>query len=211
MLKLTAHRFNSDGYWSQAIDRIMFQPILEDFALFDQNGYDLTALEQRYARANQVELQHHREHIQAIKQSWFEQDYQIEGPILNHSNLFERKGYKGAAREQLEKWSQEMPLCHTLLSLRPKWGLDFSMDYVDRAGHVFEILHWEYDGFDFNEVEDMKQTVAPKLQSIDWFDAAARMLAAKDSWHHLDFFAQSAWKCNFFGIPQERFKMVAWV
>lgn len=84
------------------------------------------------------------------------------------------------------------------------------MDYVDRAGNVFEVLHWEYDGFDFEEVETRKQQLEPKLAAIDWDDAAASILKLKDQWHHLDFFAQSDWRCNYFGIAKERFKMVIW-
>lgn len=210
MFKLTNHRFNANGFWSNPIDRLLFRPIIEDFALFDQNGYDLTPLEQRYAHANDCKFQNHREHRHTIKQSWFEQHEQLDGSILNHSNLFERKAYSGQAKNQLLEWSHEMPRCHMLLSLKPKWGLDFSMDYVNRKGDVFEILHWEYDGFDFTEVDHMRTTAAEILQSIDWQDAALRLLDKKSSWHHLDFFQQSAWKCNYFGMPHERFKMVAW-
>ena len=48
------------------------------------------------------------------------------------------------------------------------------------------------------------------LASIDWDHAGEQMLLHKDKWHHLGFFEQSDWKCNFFGIPKERFKMVIW-
>ncbi len=48
------------------------------------------------------------------------------------------------------------------------------------------------------------------LAAIDWQDAGQQILSKKDQWHHLDFFAQSRWKCDYFGVPEERFKMVAW-
>jgi len=94
--------------------------------------------------------------------------------------------------------------------MRPKWGLDFSMDWVDREGNAFEILHWEYDCFDYTEAAEIKESVQPKLNSIDWDDAAQQLLKRKDEWHGLDFFAQSDWKCNYFRIVKERFKMVIW-
>ena len=81
---------------------------------------------------------------------------------------------------------------------------------ADRDGNVFEVLHWEYDGFNYAEVESRKQELEPRFAAIDWDDAAARILKQKDQWHHLDFFAQSDWKCNYFGIVKERFKMVIW-
>ncbi len=210
MLTLTSNRFNPTGYWTNPIGKMLYIPLPEDIDLFDQNGYDLTILEQHFASTNDARPEPHRKHRMAIKQSWFEQDKTIEGAVLNHSLLFERKGYAGAALDQLRYWAEKLPLVHKIIALRPKWGLDFSMDYVDRKGNAFEVLHWEWDGFDHVEVDQIKQVVEPILAAIDWKDAAQQILKQKDQWHHLDFFAQSDWKCSYFGIPKERFKMVAW-
>lgn len=208
-LDLTNNQLNSQGYWNQALDEL-HPPLAGELALFDQNGYDLTDLEQRYAEANLTPAKAHREHRRALKAPWFTQPERVEGAVLNHSLLFERKGYSGEALEQLERWAQTNPLVYKIIKMRPKWGLDFSMDYADRAGNVFEVLHWEYDGFDFEEVAECKQRLEVKFSATDWDDAAASILKRKDQWHHLDFFAQSDWKCNYFGIVKERFKMVIW-
>ncbi|PSJ18053.1 hypothetical protein [Nitrosomonas supralitoralis] len=208
-LDLTSNQFTSKGYWERPLE-CLNPPTANELALFDQNGYDLTELEQCYAEVNLTPAQPHREHRRALKTHWFTQPERVEGAVLNHSLLFERKGYAGAALEQLERWAQTNPLVYKIIRMRPKWGLDFSMDYVDRAGNVFEVLHWEYDGFDFDEVETRKRQLEPKLAVIDWDDAAASILKLKVQWHHLDFFAQSDWKCNYFGIVKERFKMVIW-
>ncbi|PXX15509.1 hypothetical protein C8R27_11048 [Nitrosomonas ureae] len=208
-IDLSDHQFTPNGYWNRPLESSK-PPTARELALFDQNGYDLTDLEQRYAEVNCVLAKAHREHRRALKSPWFTQPERVEGAVLNHSLLFERKGYSGEALEQLEQWAQANPLVYKIIRMRPKWGLDFSMDYVDRAGNVFEVLHWEYDGFDFEEVETRKQQLEPKLAAIDWDDAAASILKLKDQWHHLDFFAQSDWKCNYFGIVKERFKMVIW-
>lgn len=190
--------------------KILYIPLAEDLDLFDQNGYDLTILEQHFAVSNNAQAKEHRKHRMAIKQSWFVQEHKIEGAVLNHSLLFERKAYSGSALIQLENWAQGLPLVHKIIAMRPKWGLDFSMDYVDRAGNAFEVLHWEWDSFNYEEIEEIKRSVEPKLQEIDWDDAAQEILKRKEEWHHLDFFAQSDWKCRYFGIPKERFKMVTW-
>jgi hypothetical protein len=207
---LTDNKFEENGYWSNPIEKIVFIPTSEDVELFDQNGYDLTNLEKHYAYSNWCKPKRHREHRTALKQPWFTQETTIQGSVLNHSLLFERKGYTGAALEELQYWAKTLPLIHKVIALRPKWGLDFSMDYVDREGNAFEVLHWEWDSFDYNEIESVRKTIEPILLNIDWQDAGQQILAQKDSWHHLDFFAQSAWKCEYFGIPEERFKMVAW-
>lgn len=206
---LTENHLDPNGFWSNPISE-NFIPTIHHLSLFDQNGYDLTELEKLFAEVNLSYIAEHRTHRTAIKQTWFEQNDTAEGPILNHSLLFERKGYIGEALEQLKLWAKNFPRIQQLIQLRPKWGLDFSMDYADHSGNCFEILHWEYDGFDYNEIAQVKRTVEPMLLSIDWADAADQLLRKKYEWHHLDFFAQSDYKCKYFGIIKERFKMVAW-
>jgi hypothetical protein len=208
---ITDSKFDPNGYWDKPVEKIVYLPTAEDVALFDQNGYDLTELEKHYAYSNWTKPKKHREHRVALKQPWFTQELtQIEGAVLNHSLLFERKGYKGAALAELEHWARTLPLLYKVIAIRPKWGLDFSMDYVDREGNAFEVLHWEWDSFDYIEIEAVRKIIEPVLAAIDWQDAAQEILAKKDQWHHLDFFAQSRWKCDYFGVPEERFKMVAW-
>jgi hypothetical protein len=210
MITLTDNQFDSNGYWDQPIAKILYQPTISDLDLFDQNGYDLTPLEQHFAYGNWAKPKYHREHLRALKQDWFTQMPTTEGSHLNHSLLFERKGYVGAALEELKFWAKKLPLINKVIALRPKWGLDFSMDYADREGRAFEVLHWEWDSFNYDETQYIKDTVEPILSAIEWKDAAQQILSHKESWHHLDFFAQSRWKCQYFGIPEERFKMVAW-
>ena len=202
--------FDTDGYWRIPIvyDRC---PGAETVELFDQNGYDLSKLEIMYSDANDGWHSIHRKYTHiALKRPGFVQNPKITGAVLNHSLVFERKGYEGPALEQLESWAKENPLLWKVAKYRPKWGLDFSMDYAGATGEVFEILHYEYDGFDHNEVVDMKNKLESIFISIDWDDAARSLLKRKDEWHSLGFFDQSDWKCQFFGIGSERFKMVAW-
>ena len=213
MLSITTNKFEQSGYWSNPIPNYLQQwplfPTPEYVDIFDQNGYDLTALEVLYARANNAITTVHR-YKMTLRVDWFQETYKMSGAVLNHSFLFERKGYEGRAAEQLKEWTERNPLLHKLLSYRPKWGLDFSMDYVDKDGNCFEILHWEYDGFSCDEIQQVKELIEPKLLAIDWDDAGKQLLERKTEWHSLDFFAQSDWKCNYFGLMPERFKMVAW-
>lgn len=207
-MKISSNTFDAQGYWTRPL--VDYTPCIEDLALFDQNGYDLTPIEIAYSRVNLADVKQHRTHRTAIKSPWFTQEPVGVGAHLNHSLLFERKAYHGLAREQLSAWAVKLPLLHKLLAMRAKWGLDFSMDYVDHLGNTFELLHWEWDSFDYHQVEAVRARVEPVLVSIDWEDAAHALLARKDEWHHLDFFAQSDYKCRYFGVPKEQFKMVLW-
>ena len=207
---ITDSKLTANGYWDQPVAKILYIPTAEDLSLFDQNGYDLTQLEKHFAYSNFAKPRWHRDHIHALKYDWFVQEYCIEGAVLNHSYLFERKAYAGAALEQLQHWARDLPLVNKVIAMRPKWGLDFSMDYVDRKGNAFEILHWEWDCFNYDEVLEVKAKIEPILSSVNWADAAQDLIKYKDNWHSLGFFEQSDWKCKYFGIPKEQFKMVIW-
>ena len=132
------------------------------------------------------------------------------GAHLNHAFLFERKGYSGAALEQLKEEAEYTPLLYKLINYKGKWGVDFSMDYVDKKGNSMEIVHFEYDSYDFEEIQKMKKYVEEVVEKVDWEHAAKILLRDKDEWINLEFFAQSKWKTDYFGLPAERFKMNAW-
>jgi hypothetical protein len=209
-LALTQNKFNSNPYWSNPISQEII-PSIEQTELFDQNGYDLTPLEQLYAEANGQAGRWHRPNHYALKRDWFiDEENSVTGAHINHALLFERKGYAEAALAQLEDWAQHNNLIYKIIKMRPKWGMDISVDYVDADGHVFELLHWEYDGFNYQEIADKKTHIEKFLVTVDWNSAAAEMIRRKSEWHHLSFFEQSAWKTEFFGMEKERFKMVLW-
>ena len=210
-LHLTDSKFNTSPYWSKPLTNIFACPPKDLVDLFDQNGYDLTKLEQLYAVANGENTTKHRdaEHI-TLRKTWFEDDSPESGPHINQAVLLERTGYPGEALDQLKSWTQYRPHFHKLVAMKPKWGLDFSIDYCDRQGNVFELLHWEFDGFEYNEIADKKANMEEFLLNQDWDDRAKIMLERKEEWNKLGFFEQSEWKTKFFGIDKERFKMVLW-
>jgi hypothetical protein len=208
-LSLTDNTFNPDGYWSNPC---ILQNVSDiDLNLFDQIGYDLSELEKLFADENLDPIQKHR-YKSAIRKSWmtYTSDKIVSGAHLNHAFLFERKGYSGKALEQLNEWSIDNPIVFKLIKYKPKWGVDVNMDYVDSAGNVFEILHFEYDSFDYEEINIVKDFVEHRLLNVDWNEAAKLQLQRKNEWHSLSFFDQSNWKCKYFGLMPERFKMLAW-
>ena len=210
-LHVTDNQFDPNPYWCERLKSVFACPPKETVGLFDQNGYDLTQLEILYAVANGATTTIHRnsEHI-TLRRTWFEDDSPEHGAHINHAFMFERKGYSGEALQQLNTWAGYRPQFHKLTAMRPKWGLDFSIDYADREGNVFELLHWEYDGFEHDEIADKKAKMEEFLLKQDWPDRARVMLERKEEWHSLGFFEQSEWKTRFFGIDKERFKMVLW-
>lgn len=194
-------------YWETPLSKLR-TPHLKEVDLFDTNGYDLTDLEQQYATVNTPAANHR--YKKALKYPWFTSTEIVEGAHINHALLFERKGYSGAALEQLQTWTKENPLVYKLIQINPKWGIDLSIDYVDREGNVFEVFHYEWDGFDYESVLKIKETIETLALNTDWNDAAKVLLNRKSEWDTLPFFKQSDWKCKFFGVEPEKFKIIIW-
>ena len=84
--------------------------------------------------------------------------------------------------------ADKCPLIHKVLQIKPKWGLDFSVDYADAQGNVFEVLHWEWDTFDFEEIQQKKKQMDIFLLSQDWNKMAQQLLDRKEEWYKLGFF-----------------------
>lgn len=208
-LTLTDAKLDPNPFWSIALDsNIKLGPELLD--IFEQNGYEMTEAEQMYAAANGAFLKKHYPQQHCLKNQWMTMPLVTEGPHLNHCLLFERKGFIGEALAQLKEQANTNTLLYKLIKLKPKWGFDFSMDYTDKEGNVLEVFHYEYDGFHFDEINEKRIKYEPILLSIDWADAAKKLIARKSEWSHLEFFEQSAWKCKYFGFDNERWKMVVW-
>ena len=213
-ITLTQNKFNPNPYYDQRIKANLSDNFVKNLPgtidTFDQNGFDLTNLERLYAKKMDYKIKKVRTSHWVLKEDWFTSEPTDRGCHINHAVIFERKGFTGAAKEQMEEFAEKCPLVHKVLQIRPKWGLDFSIDYADAEGNVFEVLHWEWDSFDFEEIQEKKKYMDDFLQAQDFDEMALRLLDKKSEWNHLGFFEQSDYKTNFFGIEKERFKMVLW-
>ena len=208
MFTNTQNTFYSQGTWGTAIEQ-MHCPNVEALQLFDQSGYDLCPLEQDYAKANMGEPEYMR-YRRAIAKPWILSKSKT-GAHINHSYLFERKGYHGYALEQLGHWAEGNHLIHKMTQLKPKWGIDISLDYVDDSRYnTMELFHYEWDSHNLEEVEKRKVFIENLLETVDWNNFAKEKIAKKDEWAHLDFVGQSEWTTKYLGLPKERFKLVPW-
>lgn len=207
MITLTANIFPKvANYTTQLTDTVSLTPRL--CYLFDTNGFEVCPLEKRHAAQQGYQLYDNV----STKVDWFEHHYDNAsyGAVLNHSFLLWRHGVEDAARSQIQTWSHIVPACHKVLAMRPKWGIDFSMDWIGQSGEIFEILHFEYDSFDRGYIEQLKQQCDEKFLSTDWADVASYVFAHREQWQHLDFRGQSKWKTDLFGLAPENFGQVIW-
>ena len=210
MIQVLNAQFYKNQTWDKPLNWVRLPSNGSEIVeLFDQNGYRLTKLERAYSTANE---QFYTLHVdeKCIRKPWMTYKETATGPHLNHAFLFERKGYSGEALKQLKEFAKVNNLVYKLVNYRGKWGVDFSMDYVDEKGNAMELIHFEYDSYNLKEIENIKKQVEEKMSIIDWDLAAELILERKHEWIDLEFFEQSKWKTDFFGLPAERFKVNAW-
>jgi len=179
----------------------------ESVNLFDQNGYHLTRAEQSFLEPNGYRVIERR-HEDCLRYDWLIWDKR-DGAHINHSDLFERKGFSGEALEQLHKYATRNPMLYKLIKMKPKWGIDISIDYVSPDA-VFEVFHYEWDSFEYDAVQEKKYEIEQFVMSKDWDDVAKTLWDKKDEWYDLDFFEQTNWRTNYFNLDPEKFKNVIW-
>ena len=206
-MKLTDNKLNSQGYFIDPTEytNILKQPNSVD--LFDQNGYHLTAAEQAFLTFNGYEPVQRR-HEDCLRQDWLVWDKR-EGAHINHSDIFERKGFRDVALEQVLSIAEENPMLYKIAKMKPKWGIDISIDYVSEDA-VFEVFHYEWDSFEYEPLLEKKLELEEFVLNLDWDDVAKRLWKIKDQWFNLDFFAQTQWRTDYFGLSPEKFKNVIW-
>lgn len=207
-MQVTNNKFRSEAHFLDATEDIDTLKDRNSVDLFDQNGYHMTKAEQAFLGYNGYSA-FERRHEDCLRQDWFIWDKK-EGAHINHSDLFERKGFRDCALDQLEVVAEYFnPMLYKLSKMKPKWGIDISIDYVSKDA-VFEVFHYEWDGFNYDAVMEKKHEIEYFVLNQDWDDVAKTLWKKKDEWYYLDFFEQTKWRTDYFGLSPEKFKNVIW-
>lgn len=168
-----------------------------DFRYYDKDGFELNLAEQKFYSA-----MNHPIHYQLLnhicwQEPWFELENKTPELILDHSMFLCRCKYTGEAEQQLQELKSSIPQIDMLLRTKQKWGFDFALDAVAADGTVFEVLHIEYDHYDYEHFKNRMINFEWTIRHTDWVDAADRIWAARDQWQHLQGFEQNHWKSKY--------------
>lgn len=200
MFKVTENNFDTEPH--------IVAPISLDYLFsksmqyFDKEGYELNELEQEYYQINQVELNRILNHVCCQKEWITSNPEPKQGPYFDHCMILTRWDYQEVAREQLIEAARIRPSLNKLLKIKPKWGIDLSLEYQWEDGNITEIFHIEVDKHSLNAIIALKEQVESIIFSKDWHDVAVTMEKYRDNWVHLNSDDQSDWRCRFLGLPR---------
>jgi hypothetical protein len=167
---------------------------------FDKDGYELNHTEQLYHEFNDVNLSEKHLYHTANHTAWFvDTEDSVSGFVLDHSMTMQRWDYQGRARKQIERLIPKKPTLGKLLSIRQKWGIDFSLDYVDPTGWSTEVFHIENDFLDIRQAIEAKKRAEDIIMTANWANLLDEMLERKSEWRCLCSDDQADWKARLVG------------
>lgn len=169
----------------------------DDFRYYDKDGFELNQAELKFYAAMEYPVFNKILNHNCWQEPWFELERTDLNLILDHSMFLCRCNYEQFAEQQLQSLKSKIPLADYLLRSRRKWGFDFALDAVSSDGKVYEVLHVEYDNYDYEEFKNRMIMFEYIVRHTDWQDAAGRVWAQRDSWQQLVGFDQNHWKAEY--------------
>lgn len=190
--------FDPNPYLTVPINESKLETLRLDH--FDKDGYEVpTTLERMFYEAQGIDLNNEIQYHVAPVQEWYvDTEYSERYLVLDHCMLLTRYALGGAAREQVQRVERQRPILNKLLGIRPKWGIDFSLDYIDHD-LCMEVIHIEQDFDNIDAALEAKSRLEHIIENTDWYDGVCSLIKKRDEWINLSSDDHSDYKAQFFG------------
>jgi len=193
--------FTSNDFVSPAV---ITTPIRDDYFSqyniqhFDNDGFQLNRLEQMYYTAHGIRIEECLG-VYGAHYQWAS----INNPsyILDHSMILTRCTYAGQALEQLTEHSKQYPYLRKYLTMKPKWGLDFALEYFDEDSYI-EVIHIEQDYDTYEKAQQAKTQFERRILSTNWTSFTRDIIKKRAEWEQLQGMARNDWKAREWGLSK---------
>lgn len=169
-----------------------------DFQHFDNHGFRLNAAEEAFYRANAFHVDAGFENSTLWGTNWIVQDGNAswDNFILGHCYTSYRCNYRGKAYDHILGYAEHLPAARTLLNIRPKWGMHFSLFGLQKNNTVFEIVRIRYDSNIYSQFNEVRKRIEEQILSLDWNEQADIIWQHSDEWKMLSGNKSLDWKAK---------------
>lgn len=175
---------------------------------FDRFGYELTYVESMYHKANGIDghvlVPGSPTDAAACIQDWMIQVEEHENIFLDHCHVNTRYAYEGEALEQIREWSLINPRLTKLLNIKPKYMVDFCLDYIT-GGKVYELIHIEHDFHDYDLYMKHLSLMEELIHTTDWDMAYFDLQTFFHKQYNYDEYAQARYKAKYFELDKLKY------
>ena len=198
--KVPKHPFIAKPIKNESVFQKMIIP-----EYYNKFGYELSYIESEYHKVNNIDG-----HVlvpgspidaTACIQDWMVQVEEHENIYLDHSHVNIRYGYEGAALEQIKEWSIINPRLIKLLNIKPKYTVDFCLDYIVGT-KVYELIHIEHDFHDYDLFQSHLSLMEELIVTTDWDMAYFDLQNYFHKHYDFDEYAQARYKAKYFGLDK---------
>lgn len=194
-------QLETDPYLTKSVGLNRLREVV--FKDFDKDGYEVPNLvEQETYLLNGVDLNNIIQyHVAPVKAWYLDEEDSEEGLVLDHCMLLCRKAFAGQALEDIKTIAKERPFFNKFLQIQPRWGLDFSLDYVTHE-HCLEVIHIEQDFYNYKAAEESRIHLEAFIENTDWEAGVRELISRKSEWGNLSADDHSDYKAQFFGLDR---------
>ncbi len=174
---------------------------------FDREGYQLNAIEKEYHAVNDITI--HTEDrmarrvsddaLNVVLQHWYTQVEKHPNIFIDHAHILHRFGFADDAQDQLVRHAQSYPKLRKMIFAKPKYGLDFAIDWIDDT-QVVEMFHIELDCREYEVFTDLVSKIQSFIENTNWQEKGAELVRRKAEWVNLDEYQQAEFKAKLYGL-----------
>lgn len=208
MFKAHTYRITRRPFLPEPLDDL--QPVLDfNYKNIDINGFNVSSLEQLYLNQNEIQLfpnedtyfELNQNYTYPVHQPWLYLESPQQSLYINKSLINTRYIVTQRARYQLAKTVIHNPEILRLINLKPLWGIEFSIDWIDVANQAtYELLSINKVYPASDRLEYSLKILHQHLENINWDIEARELVGRYDEWKNLDLDQQNIYKQEYFGI-----------